>query len=265
MSLPRDLKVEIPGHGTDKLNAAYELGGPQLTLKTVKQLTGLRINHVINIDFRGFSPAVNAIGCVYVDVDRRYFNNSAELTPTSTCPPATSGCAAATRSQYVRYPPRGQRPRALRAPAGLPAPGQAAGRRRQTDRGPLRSSEDLRQVHARRTSATAPRCCGILKLAVGSIDQPIREVHFEGQIGASYVTASSRSVRKLADQFLGVEETPGPRGKLKPKGRERKPSARSGGGNNLEDAPARGPRPGPAGGAAGPRQEPSRSTTRPSA
>ena len=32
MSLPRDLKVEIPGHGTDKINAAYELGGPRLTL-----------------------------------------------------------------------------------------------------------------------------------------------------------------------------------------------------------------------------------------
>ena len=36
MSLPRDLKVQIPGHGTDKINAAYELGGPRLTLKTVK-------------------------------------------------------------------------------------------------------------------------------------------------------------------------------------------------------------------------------------
>ena len=54
MSLPRDLKVQIPGHGTDKINAAYELGGPQLTLKTVKQLTGLSINHVINVDFSGF-------------------------------------------------------------------------------------------------------------------------------------------------------------------------------------------------------------------
>ena len=74
MSLPRDLKVEIPGHGTDKLNAAYSYGGPKLALKTVKRLTGLRINHVVNVDFGGFRETVNEIGCVYMDVDRRYYN-----------------------------------------------------------------------------------------------------------------------------------------------------------------------------------------------
>ncbi|MGI8675003.1 MAG: LCP family protein, partial [Thermoleophilaceae bacterium] len=76
MSLPRDLKVDVPGHGTEKLNEAYALGGPKLSLETVKQLTGLRINHVINVDFSGFKQAVNAIGCVYVDIDRRYFNDN---------------------------------------------------------------------------------------------------------------------------------------------------------------------------------------------
>src|SRR5918992_1550133 len=76
MSLPRDLKVEIPGHGTDKLNAAYSLGGLKLTLKTVKQFTGLSINHVVNIDFGGFRRAINALNCVYADIDRRYFNDN---------------------------------------------------------------------------------------------------------------------------------------------------------------------------------------------
>ena len=55
MSLPRDLKVAIPGHGTDKINAAYTLGGPKLTIKTVKQLTGLAINHYVDVSFRGFA------------------------------------------------------------------------------------------------------------------------------------------------------------------------------------------------------------------
>ena len=73
LSLPRDLKVDIPGVGTDKLNAAYSIGGPKLTLRTVKQLTGLQVNHLVNVDFTGFARAVNAIGCVYVDVDRRYY------------------------------------------------------------------------------------------------------------------------------------------------------------------------------------------------
>ena len=80
MSLPRDLKVHIPGHGVDKINASYEIGGPKLTVDTVKQLTGLPINHVINVTFKGFWRAVNAIGCVYTDVDRDYFNDSAEFT-----------------------------------------------------------------------------------------------------------------------------------------------------------------------------------------
>jgi len=80
MSLPRDLKVQIPGHGVDKINASYELGGPQLTVDTVKRLTGLPINHVVNVTFKGFWRAVNAIGCVYADVDRDYFNDSAEFT-----------------------------------------------------------------------------------------------------------------------------------------------------------------------------------------
>ena len=71
LSLPRDLKVSIPGHGIDKINAAYSIGGPKLTIKTVKQLTGLKINHYVDINFHGFSKAVDEVGCVYVDVDRR--------------------------------------------------------------------------------------------------------------------------------------------------------------------------------------------------
>jgi LCP family protein required for cell wall assembly len=75
MSLPRDLKVTIPGHGTDKINGAYHDGGPKLTVRTVRDLLGIPINHVINVNFGGFARAVNRLGCVYADVDRRYFND----------------------------------------------------------------------------------------------------------------------------------------------------------------------------------------------
>jgi LCP family protein required for cell wall assembly len=83
LSLPRDLQVEIPGFGTDRLNAAYSYGeqfekkqggGSQLTLRTVKDLLGIEINHIVNVNFEGFYDAINAIGCVYIDVDRHYFN-----------------------------------------------------------------------------------------------------------------------------------------------------------------------------------------------
>ncbi len=76
LSIPRDLQVDIPGAGWNKINAAYAIGGPDLTLKTIKALTGLEINHVINVQFNGFERAVDALGCVYTDVDRRYFHSN---------------------------------------------------------------------------------------------------------------------------------------------------------------------------------------------
>src|SRR2546421_12037684 len=79
LSLPRDLKVEIPGHGTWKLNEAYSLGGPNLLLRTIKQnvFPQLAVGHIIDVNFGGFEALVNAIGCVYSDVDHRYYNNTA--------------------------------------------------------------------------------------------------------------------------------------------------------------------------------------------
>ncbi|HEX8083839.1 MAG TPA: LCP family protein [Solirubrobacteraceae bacterium] len=79
LSIPRDLRVEIPGHGIAKINDAYALGGPALTLKTIKALTGLKIHHVLNVNFGGFREAVDALGCFYVDIDRRYYHSNEGL------------------------------------------------------------------------------------------------------------------------------------------------------------------------------------------
>jgi LCP family protein required for cell wall assembly len=82
MSIPRDLAVEIPGHGRDKINAAFEQGGERLTVKTIKRLfedaTGddFPINNVISVEFGSFRRAVDYIGGVYVDIDRDYFNDN---------------------------------------------------------------------------------------------------------------------------------------------------------------------------------------------
>ena len=108
MSIPRDLKVEIPGVGTDKFNEAYAYGGPKLTLQVVKELTGLPINHVVNVDFLGFVRAVYAIGCVYVDVDRRYYHSN-EGVPASeqyaeiNIQPGYQLLCGKKALQYVRY------------------------------------------------------------------------------------------------------------------------------------------------------------------
>jgi polyisoprenyl-teichoic acid--peptidoglycan teichoic acid transferase len=81
LSLPRDLAVTIPGVGEGiKINEAYTDGGPSKTLATVKLLfdnaTGkdFQVNSVIDVDFSGFQHAVDYVGGVYVDVDRRYYN-----------------------------------------------------------------------------------------------------------------------------------------------------------------------------------------------
>ena len=82
MSLPRDLKVNVPGAGTNKINAAYEIGGPRKTIVTIKKLfrdaTGenFPINNVVSVSFGGFQRAVNYVGGVYVDIDRRYYNDN---------------------------------------------------------------------------------------------------------------------------------------------------------------------------------------------
>ena len=74
LSIPRDLRVEIPGVGFDKMNAAYFYGGPSLVVKTFSHLTGLPIHHFVEVDFEGFRHAVNILGGIYIPVDRRYYN-----------------------------------------------------------------------------------------------------------------------------------------------------------------------------------------------
>lgn len=79
LSIPRDLRVTIPGRGVAKFNESYSDGGPKLVLKTIKESFGLNVNHVAEVDFHGFAQAVDAINCVYVDVDRKYFHSNVGL------------------------------------------------------------------------------------------------------------------------------------------------------------------------------------------
>ncbi len=71
ISIPRDTRVDIPGHGTQKINAANALGGPALVIETVKDFTGLPISHYVEIDFNGFKDIVDALGGVTVNVPQK--------------------------------------------------------------------------------------------------------------------------------------------------------------------------------------------------
>jgi polyisoprenyl-teichoic acid--peptidoglycan teichoic acid transferase len=76
LSIPRDLRVDIPGYGSGKINAANQFGGPALTIATVRALTGLKVDHVVVFDFDGFRELIDAIGGVEIDVPQRIQSNA---------------------------------------------------------------------------------------------------------------------------------------------------------------------------------------------
>ncbi|MFP3915619.1 MAG: LCP family protein [Actinomycetota bacterium] len=67
LSIPRDLRVEVPGHGVNKVNAAYAFGGPDLLVDTVSRATGVAINHYLEVDFGGFAGIVDALGGIELE------------------------------------------------------------------------------------------------------------------------------------------------------------------------------------------------------
>jgi len=91
LSIPRDLRVEIPRHGTQKINAAYAFGGATLAVKTVERVTGLRMNHVVVVDFSTFGEVVDALGGVTINVPHPILSNKFE-------------CPRHTQAQCARWP-----------------------------------------------------------------------------------------------------------------------------------------------------------------
>ncbi|MEA2407486.1 MAG: hypothetical protein QOE69_1605 [Thermoleophilaceae bacterium] len=68
LSIPRDVEVDIPGHGVNKINAAYAFGGAPLTIETVESFlgNGLQINHVVEVDFQEFPAFIDSLGGITV-------------------------------------------------------------------------------------------------------------------------------------------------------------------------------------------------------
>ena len=91
LSIPRDLQVEIPEVGVAKINAANQIGGPALSLRTVERLTGLDVNHVAFVDFDRFEELIDAVGGIDVVVTRPIRSNRFD------CPYATAARCAEWR------------------------------------------------------------------------------------------------------------------------------------------------------------------------
>src|SRR6476659_2004219 len=216
MSIPRDLQVEIPGYGTEKFTAAYAYGGPKRTLRVVKELTGLPINHVGNVDYLGFVRAVYAIGCVYVDVDRRYYHSNAESSEEYAeinVQPGYQLLCGKKSLQYVRY--RHTDTDLVRSARQQDFISQA--RERVPIKDLVLGSDNLIEIFTEYTTSDisdTKTMIQVLDLFIESRNAEIKEVHFPAILGPSYVYASPHAIHEAVEQFLGSEASAGPRGSL---------------------------------------------------
>jgi polyisoprenyl-teichoic acid--peptidoglycan teichoic acid transferase len=228
LSIPRDLRVTFTDrdgglHVDRKINESYTIGGEALTAEVIRRTFGIEINHIVNVNFRGFREAIDAIGCAYVDVDQRYYHSNLGLPASEQyaeidIDPGYQKLCGQRALDYVRYRHtdsdfvRGARQqdflRQLRSqydardfiddPHELT---RVVGRRMKTDKA-LQSVRALIELG---------------KLIAFSAGNPIVQValppaYSYGSDGASYVDASATEIRRVRREFLHPKGAPKPAG-----------------------------------------------------
>lgn len=219
LSIPRDLKVDYTYRGalstSRKINETYTVGGEALTAKVIRRLIGVPINHVVNVNFKGFKAAVNAIGCVYVDIDRRYYHVNTpgyEQYAEIDVPAGYQRLCGSKALDYVRFrhldtdfvraarqqdflrQAKGQYgvQRFLNDPHEIT---KQVGKFLRTDKG-LQSKEELL------------RLANLVAFSAGS---PIRQVQFPpayDNTAGSYVVASPETLQQIRREFLASVPVP---------------------------------------------------------
>jgi LCP family protein required for cell wall assembly len=209
MSIPRDLKTEIPGYGTDKFNAAYSDGGPELTVRVIKKLTGLEVNNIINIDFLGFVKAVDKIGCVYTDVDRRYYHSNEGVAPGSEeeysaidIKPGYQKLCGKKALEYVRY-------RHTDTDIVRSARQQSFLSQVRHQISPLDLITDGHELIGTLAEYTTSDISGGNELLeiLGQLYElrgaEVNQVHFPAELGPSFVYSNETEIHHAAKEFLG--------------------------------------------------------------
>ncbi len=217
LSIPRDLKVTIrPDHGkptVQKMNGAYSIGGAKLTVRTIKDLLHIPINHVIDINFAGFKALVDYVGCVYTQVDRRYYHSNLGLAPSDQydeidIQPGYQKLCGDDALHYVRY---------RHADTDLVRSARQQGFLRDIKNqlgasGLISKRVGIEKIFGKYSSTDIRSSDDVLKLVdliVGSVAHPIHQVQFNSTLGPSYVTATAAQIRQTAHEFLTGGESLG--------------------------------------------------------
>ena len=213
LSLPRDLYVDIPGVGTDKMNAAYSYGGPALVIETFKQVTGLPINHWIEVNFAGFWHVVNILGGVYIPVDHRYYVPASADYKSINLEPGYQLVGGKQALNFVRYrhDQKGDFTRMQRQQLFLKEMQRQSGRWSSDWTKVLRlikgvtaeTKSDLRSLRQLQP---------LVELAFQVDTSKVHQAHLEGETpmidGVSYVTATEGEIAAAVDQFTNPTQTP---------------------------------------------------------
>ena len=162
LSIPRDTVVDIPGHGQDKINAAYAFGGPSLAIRTVEQYLGIEVNHLVEVNFDNFPQLIDALGgitykggCVVSKINGGFKNGGYTLrlkagtheingkqalalarTRHNDCNPKENDLTRARRQQKILRRSRARSPRSRRSSGCRGSPGRR--RRRSAPTWPAR-------------------------------------------------------------------------------------------------------------------------------
>ena len=103
ISIPRDSKVYITGHGIDKINAANAVGGVELTIKTVQEMFGIRVDHYIMVNYDGLKEIVKILGTIPVTVDKKLKYNDYSGKLFINLNPGKQELSADQVEQFVRF------------------------------------------------------------------------------------------------------------------------------------------------------------------
>jgi LCP family protein required for cell wall assembly len=198
-----------PDHGqptTQKINAAYSLGGVKLTVRTIKQTLHIPINHVIDINFAGFKALVNYLGCIYTQVDRRYYHSNLGLPADQTydqinIQPGYQKLCGTDALHYVRY--RHSDTDLVRSARQQDFIRQI---KNQVGAGGLIARrlaiEKIFGKYASTDIRSGDDVLKLLELIVQSATHPIRQIVFKSSLGPSYVTATAQQIRQTVHEFM---------------------------------------------------------------